>query len=310
MLTTLIRIGIVGRGAAATSFVERLRAAEGVALVGCADVDQVATSALASLASGPGPAAPVPAFADHAELIREARPHALAIFTPSHAHYRPAMDGLQAGCHLLIEGPLSTIAQEAVDIVGVARGRGLKVGVRHRLRHMPTLIAARDLVRSGAIGRVRLIEASISGGPASAGIELIDALLWASGSSAASVAAFQLPVDPGQDAVTSAVLRLADGTLATIAVAGPGGPNAFSLVFDGERGQIRATDSSLALETDPGESRLLAVGNGPEDVDANFVAALRSGTPLGCPAEQAVATVRVLEAIARSAATGQFVGLG
>ncbi len=307
MSTTPIRIGIVGRGSAATSFVGRLRAAEGVVLVGCADGDAVAASALASLASGPGEAAPVPAFADQAEMIREARPEALAIFTPTHAHYRPAMEGLQAGCHLLIEGPLSTIAQEAVDIVGVARGRGLKVGVRHRLRHLPTLLGARDLIGSGAIGRVRLIAAS---GSAGVGIELVDALLWASGSSAASVAAFREPGGPGPDAVTSAALRLADGTLATLAVAGPGGSDAFGLVFEGERGRIRATDSSLALETDPGESRLLAVGNAPEDVDANFVAALRSGTPLGCPAEQAVATVRVLEAIARSAATGQFVGLG
>jgi predicted dehydrogenase len=46
-----------------------------------------------------------------------------------------------------------------------------------------------------------------------------------------------------------------------------------------------------------------------ETIDGNFVAALTSGEPLCCPADQAVDTVRLLEAIARSAMTGQVVRL-
>ena len=46
-----------------------------------------------------------------------------------------------------------------------------------------------------------------------------------------------------------------------------------------------------------------------QTIDGNFVAALMDGSPFCCPADQAIDTVRLLEAIARSAATGQIVRL-
>ena len=53
------------------------------------------------------------------------------------------MDALQAGCHVFIEKPLSTNVQEAADIVGLARGRSLKVAVGHQYRLCPSLAEAR-----------------------------------------------------------------------------------------------------------------------------------------------------------------------
>ncbi len=44
-----------------------------------------------------------------------------------------------------------------------------------------------------------------------------------------------------------------------------------------------------------------------ESIDGNFLTALLRGTPLCCPADQALDTVRLLEAMTRSAATGQLV---
>ena len=76
--------------------------------------------------AAPATGGPVPAFADHAELIRQATPDALAVFTPHLAHYRPTIDGLQAGCDVFVEKPLSTNVQEAVDVVNVARARGAR----------------------------------------------------------------------------------------------------------------------------------------------------------------------------------------
>ena len=55
------------------------------------------------------------------------------------------MDALQGGCHVFIEKPLSTNPQEAVDIVGVARGRSRKVGVGHQYRLSPSFLEARRL---------------------------------------------------------------------------------------------------------------------------------------------------------------------
>ena len=46
-----------------------------------------------------------------------------------------------------------------------------------------------------------------------------------------------------------------------------------------------------------------------ESIDGNFATAVTAGKPLCCPGEEALDTIRLLEAIARSAATGQTVRL-
>ena len=72
---------------------------------------------------------------------------ALCIFNPQFRHYRLAMDTLQAGSHVFIQEPLSTNVQEAADIVGLARGRSLKVAVGHKYRLCPSLAEAPPLAR-------------------------------------------------------------------------------------------------------------------------------------------------------------------
>jgi predicted dehydrogenase len=70
------------------------------------------------------------------------------------------------------------------------------------------------------------------------------------------------------------------------------------------------TDKILELGDETGTSdRRIALPEQPESIDGNFVAALTRGAALCCPADQALDTVRLLEAVARSAATGQCVRL-
>jgi predicted dehydrogenase len=330
MASKELRIGIAGAGSAALAHAGRLRAVEGVILVGCADVDTSAAASFAARVSTPDQ--PVPAFADHSELLRHASPDALAIFTPHPSHYRPAMDALQAGCHVFIEKPLSTNVQEAVDIVGLARGRSRKVAVGHHFRLLPSLIAAKAMLAAGAIGRVRLVTATLAqpwldthqgeehawrfdprfaGGGilADSGIQLIDALLWTCGQPADLVSAIQARESSGLDLVTSATIRLADGTPATLAISGASPGPLVELVYHGEKGRLRATDLTLTEEPGDGPPRPIPLPEASGNIDANFVAAiLGDGTPC-CPADQALDSVRLLEAIARSATIGQFVGL-
>jgi predicted dehydrogenase len=242
------------------------------------------------------------------------------------------MDALQAGCHVFDEKPLSTNAQEAADIVSLARGRGLKVGVGQQFRLCPSLMEARQRIADGAIGRTRLVTCTLArpwlstldredstwrfntkmggGGILSdAGDHLIDALLWTTGQGAREVCAFQSESDPGIDLVTAAAIRLADGTPVSLAISGisPGG--LFALEYFGERGRLRATDQSLEEEHVGTPRREIALPLSSETIDGNFVAAVANGAYLCCPADQALDTVRLLEAIARSATTGQVVRL-
>lgn len=332
MGTPVLRIGIAGCGQAARVHLERLMAEDGVVIAGCADADLDAARALADRAAGGGAA--VPAYADHRDLLRQAAPDALAIFSPHRAHYRLAMDALQAGCHVFIEKPLSTNLQEAADIVALARARELKVGVGHQYRLAPSLLEARHRLAEGSIGPVRLVcatlarpwlatlgaaerawrfdpEAAGGGILADVGDHLVDALLWTTGRSAVEVGAIQDRREPDIDLVTAAAIRLADGTPAMLAISGVSPGPLFAIDYFGENGRLRATDSTLEEERAGSASRgvhLPLAGRAPS-IDGDFVAAVRGQGPLCCPADQALDTVRLLEAITRSAATRQIVRL-
>ena len=86
-------------------------------------------------------------------LLLRLGPGALCIFTPQFRHYRLAMDTLQAGSHVFIQEPLSTNVQEAADIVGLARGRSLKVAVGHKYRLCPSLAEARRHLQEATCDR-------------------------------------------------------------------------------------------------------------------------------------------------------------
>lgn len=332
MASSALKIGIVGCGLAARVHLGRLLQLEGVQVVGCADPDLDAAQALAALVPTPPGGSPAVAFADHRELLKQSTPGALAIFTPHLAHYRPAMDALQADCHLFIEKPLSTNVQEAADIVGLARGRNRKVGVGHQFRLLPSLAEARGRLKAGTIGPLRLVTAAlaqdwlathvgaenswrfdpkVSGGGilADAGDHLLDALLWSTGQVATDVAAVQNRLESGLDLVTAAAIRLADGTPVTLAVSGVTPGPLFEINFFGERGKLRATETTLLEQLGDATAEAVPLAKASESIDGNFVAAVVSDAPLCCPAEEALDTVRLLEAIARSAASGQAVRL-
>jgi predicted dehydrogenase len=118
------------------------------------------------------------------------------------------------------------------------------------------------------------------------------------------VAAFQDRSPAGLDIVTVAAVRLEGGAVASLSLSGVAPARSFELVLVGESGTLRVDDEALVHEP-PGRpaERVALPPRGP-DVDADFVAAIREARPPACPADDALATVKLLEAIARSAASG------
>ncbi len=147
------------------------------------------------------------------------------------------------------------------------------------------------------------------GSLADVGDHLVDALLWTTGQVAHEVGALQSRREPAIDLVTAAAIRLADGTPATLAISGVSPGSVFAIEYFGELGRLRATDSTLEEERSGSARQDVPLPAPDRTIDGDFVAALRGRARLCCPAEEAVATVRLLEAIARSAATRQVVRL-
>ena len=323
----MLRIGLVGCGRAARAHAPRIAAAGEARIVGLADMDPSAAEGLAALLPA-GEETPR-VYPGHETMLAEAGLNALVVFTPHRSHYRVATDGLQAGCHVFVERPLSTNAQEASDLVSLARARGLQLAVGQQYRLRPSLIEARRLLAEGRIGPLRMVVASMAApwldrhrGPADAwrrdlragatgmlsdtGDHLIDALLWTTGLTASEVAAFQTKVEGGLDAVTAAAIRLSDGTPATLGVSALSPDEGFELTFYGEAGHVRVTERRLTLAVSGASPETTEPEGEPPSVDADFVRAVASEGAFEpcCPAHAALDTVRLLEAITRSAVSG------
>jgi UDP-2-acetamido-3-amino-2,3-dideoxy-glucuronate N-acetyltransferase len=79
---------------------------------------------------------------------------AVLVATPAHLHYEVALEALRAGKHVFVEKPLALSVDDGVEIVNVARNRGLIVFVGHLLIYHPAIRKLRSLLAEGAIGAV------------------------------------------------------------------------------------------------------------------------------------------------------------
>lgn len=75
------------------------------------------------------------------------------VSSPSSEHASQALLALEHGCHTLVEKPLALTATDAEPLVALATARGLVLGVAMNLRFHPGVLAVREAVTSGTIGR-------------------------------------------------------------------------------------------------------------------------------------------------------------
>ena len=76
------------------------------------------------------------------------------IATVDNMHYRPALQAIEKGYHLLLEKPVAQTAQECADIAAAARRKGVSVLVCHVLRYTPFYGKIKELIMSGTVGQV------------------------------------------------------------------------------------------------------------------------------------------------------------
>jgi predicted dehydrogenase len=79
----------------------------------------------------------------------------VCITTPPHLHREMALAALNAGKHVLAEKPMAMNVAEAEEMTNAAEGRGVLVLIDHELRFLPGRQKAYEMLREGAIGRVR-----------------------------------------------------------------------------------------------------------------------------------------------------------
>ena len=94
------------------------------------------------------------AVADYREVLDDPQIEAVSICAPNFLHHEIAMAAIAAGKHFWIEKPMGVNAAQSREIAQAAAAAGLVTAAGFNYRHQPAVEHARDLVRTGRLGRV------------------------------------------------------------------------------------------------------------------------------------------------------------
>lgn len=89
------------------------------------------------------------------QLLQLPEVDAVMVVSPPQTHVDVAGAVLEAGKPLICEKPVTLRSADVARLGALARDRGIPVAIDHEFRYDPAMIALRDLLRSGAIGKVR-----------------------------------------------------------------------------------------------------------------------------------------------------------
>ena len=93
-----------------------------------------------------------------AEASRKDRIDVVSIVTPNHLHYPAAKAFLEAGIHVICDKPLTTTLEDALDLEQTVRRTGLLFAVTHNYTGHPLVRQAREMVASGELGPIRVVQ--------------------------------------------------------------------------------------------------------------------------------------------------------
>jgi predicted dehydrogenase len=102
------------------------------------------------------------AYGSYEELLRDERVEAVYVATHNGLHEELCLEALDRGKHVLCEKPLGRNAAECERILARAQQRKRHLVEAFMYRHHPQIAKMLELVRGGAIGELRTVEASFS----------------------------------------------------------------------------------------------------------------------------------------------------
>lgn len=97
------------------------------------------------------------AYGSYEALLADPEIDAVYISLPNSLHVRWTLAAIRAGKHVLCEKPLALTAGDVQEIAAAAQTAGVAVAEAVMYRYHPQTIQVNDLLKAGAIGRVRLV---------------------------------------------------------------------------------------------------------------------------------------------------------
>ncbi len=100
-----------------------------------------------------------PVETDLNAALRKHKPDAVIVTNPTSMHLDVAIPAAEAGCHILLEKPVSHSLERLDVLQQAAEKSGSKILVGFQFRYHPTLNKARELIHSNILGEILTIHA-------------------------------------------------------------------------------------------------------------------------------------------------------
>lgn len=96
----------------------------------------------------------VPLFRSLEELLARQRPDGVVLATPNALHVPQALACIEAGLPVLLEKPIAPTVAEGDKLLEAVERQRAKVLIGHHRAHSPIMAKAKEVVDSGALGRL------------------------------------------------------------------------------------------------------------------------------------------------------------
>ena len=148
-----LRAAVVGLGIMGSHHVRVLRGLEGVQLAAVVDPDPVRRAGAERAYPG------LAAYASIEEALQATALDFACVAVPAASLAPVAHDALAAGLHVLVEKPMATTVEAARALVADAHDRGLMLAVGFVERFNPAVVALKETLAEGMLGRVYQLHA-------------------------------------------------------------------------------------------------------------------------------------------------------
>ncbi len=102
------------------------------------------------------------AYGSYADLLADPEIEAVYNPLPNHLHVPLSIEAAKAKKHVLCEKPIALDAREAESLIAARDEAGVVIAEAFMIRHHPQWLKARDLVRQGRIGDLRVVQGTFS----------------------------------------------------------------------------------------------------------------------------------------------------
>jgi predicted dehydrogenase len=154
----MLKVCVIGMGPIGNRHAKLYRESKLAELVGVCDL-------LPQRAEAATKAHGVPAFLDAEKMLAALRPDVVSVTTSGFEngsdHYRPTLQALAAGAHVLCEKPICNEIAPAEEMVAMAKAKGLCFAVDMNHRFTPAARIAKRWQQEGKIGHLLFINMSL-----------------------------------------------------------------------------------------------------------------------------------------------------